>query len=306
MRRYTSDQLLVSLRQLTMSPNVSADGSDDDDLLLVLDEALKSYVYPELMASRESYFLLRSRTTISSSTSRYRLPVKAAYQKLEGLWLVDSSGNRDEMHLLPEGAVDDFRGYRIEGNHVVLYPDTNHNYSGSLEFVFYARPGDLVLTSTCRQITAIDTATKVATVAAVPSDWTTSLTYDVHSQHSGAEYKIWDETASAVSGTSFTFSTAVDGSSFGTSAIEVGDWICEQGECVIPPIPTDMHPALVRAAALQIAESLGDQVKVTIHSRILERMFKRAAMLAAEGRVESKPIRPGRYSGILNHTSGRW
>ena len=135
------------------------------------------------------------------------------------------------------------------------------------------------MSTECRRVTSVNTTTKtVGTDTNLPTGWTTVNTFDIHSSKSGAEIKIWEASASAVGGSGtldkVTFSAAIDGSTFGTTAVEVGDWICLTGEAALPALPVDMHPLLVRAGAARIAEARGDFEGLKAYHELLENAKK--------------------------------
>lgn len=299
---YLGSDLVTAIRNIGMVPSTGSEGTQDADLLRWASEGIRSYIFPSVIELLEEYGIFRTRTTIVSGTQRYRLPHRAAWQMLRDLWLFDGT-NRREIYKLPEeglgGAGTSGSGqpthYLIEGNLVVLIPDLSGSYTGSLEMVFYVRPGDLILETAARQIPAggINTATKTVTFSsAIPSTWTTTSRFDVHSQYSGAELKSLNEAVTAASGSALTFTNAINGSAFGTMALEEGDWVCLTGEAVLPALPAELHPIVARGAAMQVAEGIGDTDKVKLHGTILDTFLKKTLGMMQQ-RVQSKPMRLG-------------
>lgn len=307
---FTAESLLISIRNIASVGDTGAPGVTDTDLLLHANEALRNYLLPRVLNLREDYYILRERSALVAGRTRYRLPSRAAYNKLRSLWQVDGTG-RLRLEPIPEEDLADHNGpgagfpsgYILEGNDIGLIPDTG-SYSGSLEFVYYQRPGSIVLSTEARQVLTVDLVTRVVTFSEdVPTTWTDTLKYDVHSEHSGAELKLWEQSATVLDDT-MTFTGEIDGTVFGTKSVEVGDWIVLAGESALPALPIELHPALARQVALHLAEAGGNAQQVSIHAQILEKYFTENVK-AMEQRVESKPIRlGGGGQGFL--ARGKW
>lgn len=307
---YTSDELIEAVRDLGMISSAGSTGTEDGDILSHLTATLQSRLVPELMRVREEYFLVSERLTLTSSQSRYRIPHRAIGGKLRDLWYVDASGERhlitrvqrEDLHDWSTDTTNEPTAYYIEGNYIVLLPPVG-SPSGTLEMIYYFRPGDLVVESEGRKITAINTSTNTVSFGSdCPSTWTTNSTFDIHSAKSGAEIKDWDMAATAVGAVGdeekITFTHTLTGTTFGTHPIEVGDWVCLAGEAVIPAIPRDFHSILVRGAALRLAEALGDAQAVQIHGTFFTKDLENSVRLI-ESRVEGRPPRLRGRRGML-------
>jgi hypothetical protein len=301
-KAYTGEEILESLRNLAMAPSTGALASRDKDLLVHVDEATRGYLIPRLLNLREDYFVRRQRSSVAAGQVTVRLSPRALFQKLRDLWWV-SDGDRSKLDPIPEEEIDEHSstgtgagapsGYIIEGNDIRLFPDSAATFDGELEQVFFFRPGDLVLSTAARQVLSVDLVLKTATLAsAPPAGWGASNTFDVHSKHSGAEPKVWDE-AAAIAGSVLTFTDPIDGTAFGTKAVEIGDWVCLAGEAALPGVPIEIHGLMARAGALQAAESIGDAQQVQVHGAILEKYLGEITK-AMEVRVEGRPVRIGR------------
>ncbi|MGH7395635.1 MAG: hypothetical protein ACREJF_08560 [Candidatus Methylomirabilales bacterium] len=309
---YDGTQLVRAIRRLGAVPDSGSTGSRDADVLAVATDVQRTHLVPKIMNLREDYFILRERTALGAA-SRYRVPSKAAFNKLKDVWLVDGNGDRSRLGVLSQEDLDAHNGpggpspagYFLEGNDVQLVPTTGP-YTGSLEFVFYARPGSLVLPAAARQVVAVNTGTKTVTLAStVPTAWDDTDTFDAHSPLSGAEYKAWGLTASTVSGDTITFDQEIDGTVYGTKVLEIGDWIVLEGDAALPHLPDELQPMLARAVAAQYAEGQGDMQAAQLHTQVLEKYFGETAK-AMEVRVEDKPMRPGAQGrGMLRHVR-RW
>lgn len=309
---YTSDDILASARNRGAAGDTGSLGWTDADLLRYATEILWLKICPTLMRLREEYFAMSTRLATSPNTSRYRLPSRALAQKLRNIFHVEASGDRRRIDPVPVETLELYNdssntpaGYYLEGSDIVLVPSAS-GISGSIEFSFYFRPGSLVLTSAARQVTAVVSPTVLEVGSAFPAAFTTSKLYDVHSQESGAEVKSFDLAATTIASSApfrITFSTAVDGSVFGTRAAKVGDWICLAEEAVIPGCPKEWHPLLCEAMGATISAGAGD-IDLAKH-QLQEFAADRKGLLDVhEGRVESKPLRITGRRGLLGGRRG--
>lgn len=305
---FTSDELVSAVRDALTLPNTASTGTDTPRILQHLNIALQSQLLPELFKVREEYGIRETRTALVSGTSRYRIPHRAFMLKLRNLYWAQGSG---QVTRLDPKEQEDFgtqsgdpAGYYLEGTDVVLLP-TLGSSDGSIQFKFYFRPGDLVLTTDARQVTSVNlTARTLVIDSARPSTWATVSTLDIHSPLSGGEVKVWDYPGT-FSGTTITFAAAypIDGSRYGTKPVEVGDWVCLAGEAVVPGIPKEMHGLLIDAAALRCVKGQGDQQNIQSQTKLL-RDDLGGMVEQIESRNEGSPLRIKGRRGILR--AGRW
>ena len=306
-RKYTGNELITAVRDTGMIPDTGSTGSEDADLLKYINQAIATVLVPRLIATREDYFVQRARTAVVSGTNKYRIPHRAAYGKLRDVWFIDNDSDRiylprtpeEEMHRFSDltGSGDDPVAYFIEGEYVVLLPEVSPTYTGYLEFVYFTRPGEVVKTTSAGVVSSV--AGKVITCTAdVSSVFSIGDTVDVHSPYSGAELKCWDLTVTNVSTTDVTVSQDIDGSTYGTMPVTAGDYLCIAEECVVPSLPRELHPLVARAAAVYIAESIGDTDMLQFHSQLLEKNLT-DALKALETRIEGRPWKVTGRTGPL-------
>lgn len=278
---YTGEAIIESVKNLAMNPGSGSLGHTDDAVLTHINEEVSLRIVPALLDAREDYWAVTTREVIPS-TGRVRIPSRAILGKVRYVCYVDSNGVRDYVDLTQASLLTKHEwnwsttgkpdAFYLEGADIVLIGAA---FTGSLELSWFFRPGQVVLSTECRRVTSVDTATKTVVLAsAVPAGWTTESLFDVHSSKSGAEIKVWEATATAVGGSGITnrvtFAAAIDGTTFGTKAVEVGDWLCMTGEAALPALPEDMHPLLVRAGAARIAEARGDLDSLKAYHELLE------------------------------------
>lgn len=264
-RSYTASELVDILRDKANLGDIETEGTLDTDLLKIINDEALTRIYAAVMHCREDYFLVREKIALTTTKTKYRINHRAMQQKIRDIIYWDSTNVRCILEQIPRENRSGYSetssttvpsAYFFEGNHIVLVPDVGAQYTGYLEISFYFRPGELVDSSECRQITNVTTGV-ITLDSSVPSAWTTAKSYDIHSEYSGAEIKTWSITPTLVAGTQMTFtSTDVDGSAFGRLPAEVGDWVCLEEEAALPGLPREWHPILAQAAVVSVLERL--------------------------------------------------
>lgn len=310
MLSFTSEQLIDSVRRTARLPDSGSRGSSDQDILNEATEILWAKFVPHLLKVREKYFAVSERIPLVNNVSRYAMPPRALLDKLSSLWWVEAGGNRhplgkveqEDLHLFNDFAGEPRRHY-VEGNDIVILP-AQANATGHLEVCYFLRPGNLVPSTSARQVTAVGANT--ITVATNPS-WANNTLLDVHSPESGAVLKSWRNRIVSQSGSGpviFTMEKAVDGTLFGTRAVEVGDWLCLTGEAVVPGLPREFQSLLALATSMRYATITGatDQVKIWAQEMTAD---MKALVGVAENRVESKPLKISGRGGMLSRITGR-
>lgn len=221
------------------------------DFLAFADEELQTEVVQVLLAAREEYLVSKIPfdQTIVSGTTRYAMPPRAIGGRLRQVLISGTDGAYVPLpRVEPENSTDDV-GYVFDGNSLVL---TDSTLTGTLRQTYFMRPNRLVATSAVGLITAINTGTGVVTCN-IPATFTTSERYDFVKGTPGFECSAIDLTASAVGGSTITF-TAGDL----PSSLAVGDYVCLAGESPIPQIPVELHPFLSQRVVVRALSAIGD------------------------------------------------
>lgn len=265
---YDSAALIDSVKNNAHLPETASSGSADADILRFLNEQLKMRLLPALLAVREEYVIVSERITLAASTTRYRIPKRAAGNRLRGVFYVSSTGVRQKLPKINRDNIDRYgstsqtipRAYYLEGNHMVMVPDLNATPEGYLEVSYPFAAADIVDITETRIISNVNTGTGAITCsAALPGSWTNALYYDIHGPNSGSEIRVFDIKPTTVATPTLTFAAAdINGSGFGKYIPLVGDYICLAGECALPPLPKELHPVLSLAAAAAMDKANGD------------------------------------------------
>lgn len=291
---YDAAELITSARNRAMVPDSSSSGTLDSDILRYLNEELRTRFLPRIISVREEYLVFTERVSLVANTSAYRISTRASGNRVRDVIYRNTGGTRRSLARISRELVGRYgqtaastpQGFYLEWNHLRLVPDINASPDGSLELSYMFRPSELVLAAEGAAITSI--AGGVLTIGTPPTAFTTSQTYDIHSPRSGAEIRAWDLTASAVGGTTITFtSTDVDGSTYGRYAAQVGDFVCLAQECVRPFLPVEFHPILAQGGAVRLMRAQGDHESASVANEELEQLLKEALDLI-DDRVEGE------------------
>jgi hypothetical protein len=295
-RLYTGDELISVVRMRGGLNDTDSQGSSDTDILNVLNEEALTTLYEVVQRCREEFYLARERIPFTSAT-RYRIPARAMHNRVRDVLWVESDGTRHNLYPIPledqpcySATGDNIPfGYTFEGNLIQILP-LEGSFSGNLEVVYFLRPNELVMSTACRQVETVSLTTGAITLDSdMPTSWTTSLTYDFHSQYSGAELKAWGLTPSVAALDDMTFAAAdINGTTVGRMPVEVGDYVCIAETCALPGLPRELHPVLAQAAMCRILEST-DPERFQVSNTELQAMLQRQYTLFSK-RDESENL----------------
>jgi len=168
----TSDQLIEAVKRKISFP-ISQSTFTEDDVLGFANEEIAISQVPSVLVFHEEYFVAYKDVPLIDGQDRYHIPERAVGMKLRDLFWLDSAGTMFEMTRISSddraffqrntGAAQNLHKFYFEGNDVVLTPHLT-SPTGSLRFVYFLRPNQLVRDS--RAIT-IKYFTKDVTVGTV-------------------------------------------------------------------------------------------------------------------------------------------
>jgi hypothetical protein len=306
---YTTADLLSDIKQEGMVP-ISQSTYQVTDILRLATRMLRTEIVPLLSSVREGYFIWPGTIALQSGVTDYEIPDRSVALSLDDVKLRDSSGREVSIPVIPASDVhlytgtsnrsyDSDVGFSLEWNTIKLTKDMYSRYT-TLVVPYLIRPGYLVETSDAAKITVIDTVTNTVTVNSVPSDFTTSLTYDFIKGKGGYEYRGLDYTASSIDSNAgtITFSSTLP------TNLAVNDWVAVTGESPVPQIPQEVTPILVYETLIRLLKSMGDRDGAAAAQEVLEGKddkggLKKSIMQLLSPRVkgETKYIIPGyRYN----------
>lgn len=325
----TSTTLIEHIKREGMVPTAQQTFSDDD-FLAIANQEIKIGMLPTIMQFHEEYYAVDSdAVTIAASTSKYGIPYRAVGGKLRELFYQDSNSNLRAMsRVSPDNRPyyqqsnfqNNFLFFFLEGNDVVLTPPVGASPSGSLVFSYYFRPNNLVDESRVGTITgiAVGASTTVFTLDNFPQNLATfyqdgvaqtafsvSSKLDILQRKPGHKTINFDITPTAIDTVAKTVTFAnADVSSLG---IIVGDIVAFAGECIIPQIPTDLHPMLVQRVVQRVMQALGDAQGYQIASSKVAEMEKNSGALV-DNRTEGSPAKANNINGLMKSSKigRRW
>lgn len=263
---YIVDSLLPMLRLLPLMPSVQALFTDDD-LVNIMNFEMDSKIVPMMDNQAEEYGVYLFDIAYSNTVTQYDMPTRAMAGKLRAVSFVDPNSNEVR---IPRLRVEDIMsnvnatglainpalwGFYLQNNKVITYLSSVNGGSSAfptLRLRYLRQPNTLVLSSACGEITAI--SGNVVTVDAIPTTFTTSVTYDLISNVPQMFVSYGDDlTITSIVGLNITFSATV------SSKLQVGDWVCLAGQSPIPQIPWNPgFQLLLQLSAAKCLEIHGD------------------------------------------------
>lgn len=280
----------------------------DDDILSYADEELQTGIIPLLMSVREDYLTSYIEDTISPSIAAYDMPERAIGMKLKDVTVIETTspstppGSVVEISIPriqsdqgPTRLMNNYPGFYLRENQLILQnPDAFNGYF--LRQYYFKRPNKLVPVSSAAQITAVGPQGFVPVLAAnqvlvslLPSNFGTNATFtqvvDIIQAKPGFRTIAMDLDVSCVQASliiTFTGLTAVP------AGVSVGDWVCLQGETVIPQIPVELHPVLAQRTAVKILEGLGDVTNLQA-AQVKLKEVEHAVLTMLSNRIEGEP-----------------
>lgn len=275
---------LINTLKIKGSFPTSDDLFSPDDFLKLFNHQLKVDIVPLLIRLNEEFFLQYVDFSVSQGSS-YRIPKRAIGAKIRDLKMVDANNNYTNIdRLFEEDRNSGKSGYYISRNSIELTPNYTSN---TLRMKYFARPSTLVLTSSCAQVTSIDTNLNQVVVSGVPSTFTASTVVDFVQNNNPYDLLGMDYSISSVSGTTLTFSSLPSG-------LEIGDWICLATESPVPMIPEELQPVLIQSVLVSALSSKKDKA-LEVEMQVLIQN-KQDAINMLEPRIEnnSSKVRSGR------------
>ncbi len=251
---YTTTGLLASVKRRITLPDAQNLFSPDD-LIAFMGDELSSTLVPLIHSVQQEFWVTKIDVPLVQNQTNYTIPIRGAANGLRLVTLLDTNGNEIDYPLLrPENTASSYNwlspfststlyGFYMEGDHIVMFPNSVvTNPVNTVRFRIERQPSQLCSVNDAAQITDINGL--VVTVNNVPSDWTTSLTFDIQNGQPQFQPRQDDLTVSNISiGLSqITFD------SLPATAV-VGDWITVSNTAVIPQIPYQMFPYLAQCVA---------------------------------------------------------
>lgn len=174
----TSDDLVQSVKLNIMFP-ISQSTFTADDIISFANKEMATSQVPSILQFHEEFFVAVEEVVLQSNQSVYPIPYRAVGLKLRDLMYRDSSNNLTEMTRIT-GDEDIFTygsgsgtppyKYKLQGNDVILVPLIGTQPTGSLIFVYYLRPNQLVSNNRAAIISSFTESVTVDNTSLVAGD----------------------------------------------------------------------------------------------------------------------------------------
>ena len=298
---YTSTNLLDDVKRRTFLPTNQITYSDDD-ILSYADEEMQTNIVPLLMSVREDYLVSYKEDTINANTAGYDIPERAIGMKLKDVTVIETTAPstppggiveisipRIQSDQAPTRMLNNYPGFMVRENQIILQnPDAFNGYF--LRQYYFKRPNKIVPVAQGAKIVALGPQGFVPVLAAnqilvdaIPTGFGTSNTVDLIQAKPGFRTISMDLPVTC-SGLVITFTSLT---SLPTT-LQVGDWICLNGESTIPQIPVELHPILSQRVAVKILEGLGDTTNLQA-AQIKLKEAEHSVLVMLSNRVEGEP-----------------
>lgn len=262
------NKMVNSVRNRTLTPDDTSIFTDAD-ILDIIDEEMSAQVLNKLVMLHGEN-LTYSEDVAKSANGIYTFPYRAVGNKLRDVSLVTGE-TIYELSQVSIGELPDFSysndsnsfndKFYVENNKIkLLQPSRDYT---SIRIRYYLRPSYLTKTEEAGVISNIVTDTVAGTVtiamSSVGKNFTSTAKFDIVGHQSPNKIKAFDlDAITLTTGTSGNVVFNLFDLSDILGDLQVGDYVTLAEETPVPNIPTEMHPLLAQAAAVQILEALSD------------------------------------------------
>lgn len=294
-------KLVSSIKRRAFIPNDQVTFSTDD-LLEMATEEINIGLMEQIIEARGDYLVEYVDVALALGQTEYSIPSRAHGDKLRAVTIVDSDGEviYDNLQQITMDVPLELRTantFLMRNNKVVLNEHLLSSEDYYLRMYFYIRPNKLVQTSRGGVITSItdngDDTTSVS-FTTFPSHFTSLLTYDVVSNKSPNKIVKFDLTPTAVNSTTKTITFSSDD----LEDVEVGHYLMQAEETIVPNVPTEYHPVIAQRVAVACLEAMGDEANKQSAERKLAQMEK-SVLKIVTNRVEGQPKKIRNTTGPL-------
>lgn len=278
----TTADFLSSVKSKALIPTNQSTYTNTD-LLQLADEEIHTGLLPLILATKEEF--LKTYKDYVAGTSDYYVPERAIGESVSDVVRIVNSKEYPVTRIEPEEAhlFQDDLCYYLRDNRLVF----TQTPADTIRVHYARRPNHLVETTACSKVVSIAGAD--ITVDAVPSTYTTDLTYDVISPSAPRTLRAMDATITAINSLTISFTTAPSG-------IAAGDYICLSGQSPIIGVPYDLIPVLVRRVVVAVLDGLGDDEAMKRAQAKLNEA-EQGSIKLLEPRVEKQSHK------VINHNS---
>lgn len=269
---YTTTEFITNVKKRSGMPTSQATFSVNN-MLAFADAELRGFVVPLVMKAQEFYYAFDVDTPISS-TGVYEIPSRAIGGKLINVALIDGT-NRKDVNWITEDSLTRYdqtsygrAGAYIKRNQLYLVPPDAAGYV-TLRLTIVIRPGQLVQTQECAQITGIDLTNNTLTfdVGSIPPTFVPGKKLDIIQAEPHFDHISIDQIPTSITSTSLIFDSL-------SERIQVGDWVCLANQSCVIQCPVEVHGLLEQATSNTILRAQGDLEKLKSGEEKLQQIYQ--------------------------------
>jgi hypothetical protein len=295
--QYNTEQL-IDLIQLACAVPTSQLTYTEADWVKLASRMLQTIVVPLIMSAREEYFL-KHEDILSPADGVLPFPDDAVGSKLRNVCYVAGTNplnlvNLPRIDLDVVAGVGFFNqatlaGFYIEGENLILYPNTSVPTNTTIRFYYFRRCLELAAPDDYGQVVSVDPNTNTIVLDQVPLDW--EIGTELNAVQSQPNFLVNNDSflITAVSSPSIIVDDVTD--------IEVGDYISLAGYSAIPQIPIEAMNYLAQCTAVIALEGLGDREGMKAASEVAQQM-KDSLLVMISQRVD------GSVKKVVNPSGG--
>lgn len=294
----TSNSLVTSIKRRAHVPENQSTFSFND-FLEFANEELRLALVPSLMSLNEDFLLFEQEVDLVPNKTEYIIPSRAVGNKLRDVQKKFNEGSYGEMTRISIGERFSDNGgnslttFYVKNNKVVLRDSSN--YSGKLVFIYYIKPSRLVAEDRIGVIKGINRTTGEIVLDRIPTVFNTNVNYDFYKADSPNSILKIDLSLATINTSTL---TVTFNPSDVPEELTLGDHVSLSGECIIPQVPSDIHPMLAQLVACRMLESQGDTEGLQ-NALLKLKQMQEASGVILDNRVEEAPQKIVNRHGTL-------
>jgi hypothetical protein len=323
----TSDKLIRSIKRRGFLPNDQVTFTDEDFLEMATEE-ITIGLMEQIIIARGEYLVYHIDVPIVDGVNRYDIPTRAHGVKLRDACINDIRDPETVLYDLFQASIEDLADienyyayntrtvFYVENNQIVLSKDIVKGNTFNLRMYFYMRPNKLVVNNRAGIVQSITdgteiigsetVATKTLSFMTIPKHFSTAIEYDITTHKS--PNKILSFSLVPVS-VNLTLKTVTFKASDLDPSIQVGNYVTQAEETIVPNLPTEYHPVVAQRTVRACMEAMNDDAGFAKASAKLAEMEQQVLKIVTN-RVEGAPKkiknRGGTLRAGLNKTYKRW
>ena len=254
--KYTTQTLLDRIAVKAALP-AGQETYTQEEILDLANQELLSTILPEILRTREDYYLTSDVITVGNNRELYPMPLRAIAGKVNDIQLLDNDGriNRSlprittaEIRDSETGSIDAFY---FQGAYIGIHPAPETEQK--LKVSYYARPSSLVLPEKAYEIisTGTDEPGEYIQVDRPVTDLERNDKIDISKGNGLYQTLNRDEVINQVDGDKIYLVTR-------PAELEAGDYIVPAAQSLFVQCPQELYPWLEELVVVKLHESNGD------------------------------------------------